>query len=163
MAKNSEKRFQAARGGQFLTKGQADKHPTTTVGENKGGGSSLGTYRSAKSGEFLTASASKHSKTMPRETGERSSGGDVLRSAKSGELVSIARPQPEVQKMPLEQIEKSIAALDDDELKKLAAWFDELRWERWDHQFEEDVKAGRLDKFIAEAKADIAAGKTRPL
>jgi cytochrome c553 len=42
----------------------------------------------------------------------------------------------------LEQIEKSIAALSDDELKELAAWFDELRWQRWDRQIEEDVGAG---------------------
>jgi hypothetical protein len=63
----------------------------------------------------------------------------------------------------LEQIEKSIAALDDDELKKLAAWFDELRWERWDRQFEEDVKAGKLDKFADEALADLRAGRTRSL
>ena len=63
----------------------------------------------------------------------------------------------------LEQIEKSIAALDDDELKKLAVWFDELRWERWDRQFEEDVKAGKLDRFADEALADLRAGRTRSL
>jgi ABC-type phosphate transport system auxiliary subunit len=63
----------------------------------------------------------------------------------------------------LEQIEKSIAALSDQELKELASWFEELRWQRWDRQLEDDVKAGRLDKFIAEAKAELAAGKTRPL
>ncbi|MCV3241943.1 hypothetical protein [Mesorhizobium sp. ZC-5] len=63
----------------------------------------------------------------------------------------------------LEQIEKSIAALDDDELKKLAAWFDELRWERWDRQFEEDVKAGKLDRLADEALADLRAGRTRSL
>ena len=62
-----------------------------------------------------------------------------------------------------DQIEASISALPDDELKRLADWFDELRWQRWDRQIEEDQKAGRLDKFIAKAKADIAAGKTRPL
>ena len=63
----------------------------------------------------------------------------------------------------LEQIEKSIAALDDDDLKKLAAWFDELRWERWDRQFEEDVKAGKLDRLADEALADLRAGRTRSL
>lgn len=60
----------------------------------------------------------------------------------------------------LEQIEKSIAALSDQELKELASWFEELRWDR---QIEDDSKAGRLDKFIAEAKAELAARKTRPL
>ena len=63
----------------------------------------------------------------------------------------------------LDHIEKSIAALNDDELKQLAEWFDELRWTRWDRQVEEDASTGRLDRIIGEAKAEIAAGKTRPL
>jgi hypothetical protein len=63
----------------------------------------------------------------------------------------------------LEQIENSVSALSDEELKAFAEWFAELRWQRWDRQFEADVKAGKLDKFVAEAKAEIAAGKTRPL
>lgn len=33
----------------------------------------------------------------------------------------------------------------------------------WDHQIEGDVKAGRLDDSIAQAEADIAAGRTKPL
>ena len=33
----------------------------------------------------------------------------------------------------------------------------------WDRQIEADVKAGRLDHLIAEAKADFAAGRTKPL
>jgi hypothetical protein len=33
----------------------------------------------------------------------------------------------------------------------------------WDRQIEADIKAGRLDHLIAEAEADIAAGRTKPL
>ena len=33
----------------------------------------------------------------------------------------------------------------------------------WDRQIEADVKAGRLDHLIAQARADIAAGRTKPL
>jgi len=33
----------------------------------------------------------------------------------------------------------------------------------WDRQIEADVKAGRLDHVIAQAEADIAAGRTKPL
>lgn len=63
----------------------------------------------------------------------------------------------------LKQIEKSVATLSDAELKKFGEWFDELRWERWDRQLEADAKAGKLDPLIADAKAEIAAGKVRPL
>ncbi|UUP18602.1 hypothetical protein [Nitratireductor thuwali] len=65
--------------------------------------------------------------------------------------------------MKLEQIERSVASLSDEELKSFAEWFDELRWERWDHQMEGGVKAGRLDRLVADARAEIAAGKTKPL
>ena len=33
----------------------------------------------------------------------------------------------------------------------------------WDRQIEVDAKAGRLDHLIAQAEADIAAGRTKPL
>jgi len=33
----------------------------------------------------------------------------------------------------------------------------------WDRQIEADAKAGRLDHLIAQAEADIAAGRTKPL
>jgi len=33
----------------------------------------------------------------------------------------------------------------------------------WDRQIEAAVKAGRLDHVIAQAEADIAAGRTKPL
>jgi hypothetical protein len=63
----------------------------------------------------------------------------------------------------LEQIEKSVASLSDEELKSFAEWFDELRWERWDRQIESDAKSGKLDRLVADARAEIAAGKVKPL
>ena len=63
----------------------------------------------------------------------------------------------------LEQIEKSFAELSPEELKAFKAWFEELEAARWDRQIADDAKAGKLDKLIAEAKAEIAAGKVRPL
>ena len=63
----------------------------------------------------------------------------------------------------LEQIEHSVAALSKEEMEKFAEWFAELRADLWDQQIEGDAKAGRLDKFIASARAEIKAGKVRPL
>lgn len=41
----------------------------------------------------------------------------------------------------------------------------EKRWtdDEWDRQMRADAADGKLDKLIAEADADIAAGRTRPL
>jgi hypothetical protein len=63
----------------------------------------------------------------------------------------------------LEQIELSVAALSKDEMKQFAVWFAELQADLWDRQIEEDVKAGRLDKFAEKALADHRAGRTRAL
>ncbi|MDP3895588.1 MAG: hypothetical protein Q8Q62_02815 [Mesorhizobium sp.] len=68
MAKSSGKSFRSAGSGQFVTKGFAARHPATTLGETRGGGSTNGTHRSAKSGEFVSAAyAAKHPKTTIRD------------------------------------------------------------------------------------------------
>ncbi len=63
----------------------------------------------------------------------------------------------------LEQIEKAIAALPHDDIIALADWFAEFHADLWDKQIEADAEAGKLDKFAAMARAEIAAGKVRPL
>ena len=42
-------------------------------------------------------------------------------------------------------------------------WFEEALEDAWDNQIEEDIKAGRLNDLIAQAEADIAAGRVKPL
>ncbi len=63
----------------------------------------------------------------------------------------------------LEKIEQDIVSLSRDDFRKLADWLAAYQADLWDRQIEEDAKAGRLDKFIEEAKGELAAGKTRPL
>ena len=63
----------------------------------------------------------------------------------------------------VEKLEQEIAALAPDELAELRAWFAEFDWANWDRQLEEDVKAGKLDHLIAEARRDHAKGRTTPL
>jgi hypothetical protein len=49
------------------------------------------------------------------------------------------------------------------ELAKFRKWFVELDAVHWDRQFEEDVKAGRLDDLAREALRDDRAGRTTDL
>lgn len=63
----------------------------------------------------------------------------------------------------LEQIEQAISALPHDDIVALADWFAEFHAELWDKEIAADAAAGKLDKFIAKAKAEITAGKVRPL
>lgn len=55
MAKSSGtgKNFRSAKSGQFVTKSYAGRHPATTVGETRGGGSTHGAHRSAVTGKFV--------------------------------------------------------------------------------------------------------------
>jgi len=55
MAKSSgtSKNYRSAGSGRFVTKNYAGKHPATTLGETRGGGSSHGAHRSAVTGKFV--------------------------------------------------------------------------------------------------------------
>jgi hypothetical protein len=63
----------------------------------------------------------------------------------------------------LEKIEREIEALPPQDVQALGAWIDELRERLWDEQMERDALAGKLDGLAAEAMADIAAGRVKPL
>ena len=61
------------------------------------------------------------------------------------------------------EIEQAIHQLPAGEKWDLLHRFQDDLWSEWDRQNEEDLKAGRLDALLTEARADIAAGRTRPL
>jgi len=61
------------------------------------------------------------------------------------------------------EIQAEIEKLSRAEQRKLAEWFAQVQADAWDAQIEEDVEAGRLDHLLAQAEADIAAGRTKPL
>jgi hypothetical protein len=66
MAKSSGtgKNYRSAKSGQFVRKSYAGRHSATTLGEQRGGGSTHGAHRSAKTGEFVKASyANRHKST----------------------------------------------------------------------------------------------------
>jgi hypothetical protein len=63
----------------------------------------------------------------------------------------------------LEKIEREIETLPPQDVQALGAWLDELRERLWDEQMERDALAGKLDLLAAEAMADIAAGRVKPL
>jgi len=55
------------------------------------------------------------------------------------------------------EIENAIQKLTPQEIKAVADWLQELREEMWDREIEADAKAGKLDKFIAGARAGYRA------
>ena len=49
------------------------------------------------------------------------------------------------------EIQQAILTLPEGDFFELQRWLDELFWQKWDHQIEEDSEAGRLDFLAAKA------------
>jgi hypothetical protein len=63
----------------------------------------------------------------------------------------------------VEALEKEVENLTAEELSTFRAWFVEYDWQVWDRQLERDVAEGKLDKFAAEALAELEQGETTDL
>jgi hypothetical protein len=59
----------------------------------------------------------------------------------------------------IEDIEKAVEQLSPDDLAKFREWFEEFEARLFDAKIERDANAGRLDKLIAEARANHEAGR----
>jgi hypothetical protein len=63
----------------------------------------------------------------------------------------------------IEQLEQTVSNLSPKDLAQFRTWFLEFDARVWDEKIETDLKAGRLDKVIAEARTEYEKGKARPL
>ena len=61
------------------------------------------------------------------------------------------------------EIQQAIVSLPKSEYAQLIRWLREYDWEEWEREFEEDVRAGRLDFLAAEALEAKRQGTLREL
>ena len=61
------------------------------------------------------------------------------------------------------QIQQAIMSLPKSDYARLRNWLFEYDWQEWDREFEEDVKAGRLDFLAAEAMEAKRQGMLKEL
>jgi hypothetical protein len=59
----------------------------------------------------------------------------------------------------IEDIEKAVEQLSPEDLAMFREWFEEFEARLFDDKIERDARAGKLDKLIAEARANHAAGR----
>ena len=71
-------------------------------------------------------------------------------------MVTAAHP-------PLTDIESAVSQLSRSDLTAFRDWFSSFDSQAWDEQFEQDVRAGRLDSLADEALADLHSGRSRAL
>ncbi|HEX3577646.1 MAG TPA: hypothetical protein VHY33_03705 [Thermoanaerobaculia bacterium] len=63
----------------------------------------------------------------------------------------------------IEQLERDVQTLSQQELASFRSWFAEYDWEAWDRQLDVDVASGKLDKFADEALLEFERGETTEL
>jgi len=63
----------------------------------------------------------------------------------------------------VEDIEKAIMQLPQDQLRTFRAWYEKFDSEVWNEQIEKDAADGRLDALAEAAIADHKAGKSKKL
>ena len=61
------------------------------------------------------------------------------------------------------EIESAITRLSSEELNVFRTWFRDFDAEIWDREMEQDIAAGRLDRFADEALADLRSGRCSDL
>ena len=71
-------------------------------------------------------------------------------------------PEPGQVQM-VDNLISGVSQLSRDELVEFEEWFGEYIADTWDKEFEEDVKAGRLDRFAERERANFEAGRYREL
>lgn len=63
----------------------------------------------------------------------------------------------------IEDIEKAVEGLSSEELAKFRRWFEEFDARVFDDKIARDAKSGKLDKLLAEARANHNAGRRKNL
>jgi len=54
----------------------------------------------------------------------------------------------------IEQLQRAVAIFPPNDLAQFRTWFIEFHERVWDRQIEADLKAGKVDSLIAEARAE---------
>jgi len=68
-----------------------------------------------------------------------------------------------IQPMSLAELEKEVLKLSSGELSAFTRWLDDYTARSWDDQLEQDVAAGKLDRFAQKADEDFETGRCTEL
>jgi hypothetical protein len=65
--------------------------------------------------------------------------------------------------MTIQELESAISRLNPQELEEFSEWFEVFDAKRWDAQFEEDARKGKMDSLADQALRDFSDGKCTEL
>ncbi len=63
----------------------------------------------------------------------------------------------------ISELQEAILGLSEDDYSKLRRWLLDQDWELWEREFDEDVRAGKLDALASEALEAKARGDLKDL
>lgn len=63
----------------------------------------------------------------------------------------------------ISELQEAILGLSEDDYSKLRRWLLDQDWELWEREFDEDVRAGKLDALASEALEAKAKGDLKDL
>ena len=63
----------------------------------------------------------------------------------------------------ISELQEAILGLSEADYSELRRWLLDQDWERWDQEFDEDVRAGKLDALASEALEAKARGDLKDL
>jgi cell division septum initiation protein DivIVA len=63
--------------------------------------------------------------------------------------------------MSVQEIEDVLVQMSRDEREQVRAWLDEFEADAWDRQIGEDVKSGRLDALLRQARQEHEASRRK--
>jgi len=63
----------------------------------------------------------------------------------------------------VEDIEKAVAELPQDQLREFRAWYEKFDADAWDDQIQSDIASGKLDSLAEAAIAEHLDGKSTKL
>lgn len=65
--------------------------------------------------------------------------------------------------MKVTELQRAILDLSETEYSELVSWLRDQDWERWEQEFDRDVRAGKLDSLADEALEAKAKGQLEAL
>ena len=65
--------------------------------------------------------------------------------------------------MDVQEIESAITQLPRAQVAELATWFEQFHAQLWDAQIEQDVRTGRVNSLLEEAKRDLDSDRCESL
>ena len=63
----------------------------------------------------------------------------------------------------IKDIEKEVSRLPAKDFATFRGWFHKYDASKWDKQFDDDVRSGKLDRFARKAAEDLKKGKCKAL